>query len=185
MRIFVRAVVALAVVVPVVVTTTSLRAQELARAQEPPPPQTAIGLDLGVGSAVGFAGVTLVRAFGQHVQIELGTGVGLSGYQFSLMPKIVLGSPYSHFVAGLGLSVASPTRADQETGHPVWLNVDAIGYEFVSRLGLAFLVTAGVTKGLGGGTLCTQIDGCEPGEKLDDVATLWSPQFRVGYAYWF
>jgi hypothetical protein len=185
MRMFVRAVAGLAVAVAVVASPSSIRAQGLIRAEEPPPPKTAIGLDLGVGSAIGFAGITLARALGEYAQIELGTGVGFSGYQFSVMPKLVLGSPRNHFVAGVGLSVADPSNALHATGHPVWLNVDAVGYEMLSNFGLSFLVTLGVTKGLGGGTLCALIDGCEPGEQLSDVARLWGPQFRVAYAYWF
>jgi hypothetical protein len=182
---FIRAIVVLAVIVPVVASPTSIRAQGLTRAEEPPPPKTAIGLDAGVASAVGFLGVTLVRAFGEYVQIELGTGIGYSGYQFSLMPKVVFGYPRNHFVAGVGLSVADPTNSSNATGHPVWLNVDAAGYELVSNYGFAFLIAAGVTRGLGGGSLCTAIEGCQPEDKLTDVATLWSPQFRVVYAYWF
>jgi hypothetical protein len=90
MRMFVRAVAGLAVAVAVVASPSSIRAQGLIRAEEPPPPKTAIGLDLGVGSAIGFAGITLARALGEYAQIELGTGIGFSGYQFSVMPKLVL-----------------------------------------------------------------------------------------------
>jgi hypothetical protein len=180
-----RAVAVVAIIVPFVSSPTSARAGGLTRAEELPLPKTAIGLDLGAGSAVGFIGLTLVRALGEHAHIELGTGIGYTGYQFSVMPKVVLGYPRSHFVAGVGLSIADPTNPVHGTGHPVWLNVDAIGYELVSSYGLAFLIAAGFTKGLGGGTLCTAIDGCQPEEKLSDVATFWAPQFRVAYAYWF
>ena len=152
MRAFFRAVVVLAVVVPVVASPTAIRAGGLTRAEEPPPPHTAIGLDIGAASAVGFVGVTLVHAFGDHAQLELGTGIGFTGYQFSVMPKVVLGYPRNHFVAGVGLSVAAPTNPVNATGHPVWLNVDAVGYELVSNYGFAFLIAAGVTKGLGGGS---------------------------------
>ena len=182
---FIRAVVLLAVVAGLVANPTSVRAQSPAPTEEPPPRETAIGLDAGVASVVGFLGITLVRALGEHAQIELGTGIGFSGYQFSVMPKIVVGSPRSHFLAGVGLSVADPTNPLHTTGHPVWLNVDALGYEVVSNHGFGVLVALGITKGLGGGTICTSIDGCEPDERLTDVATQWSPQFRVGYRYWF
>jgi hypothetical protein len=151
------------------------------------PPRTAIGVDVGFGSAVGALGITLTRAFGANLEIELGTGIGVSGYQLSVMPKLVLGEPRNHFVAGAGLSVAFPDNPANSRGHPIWLNVDAIGFEHINYHGIAFLAALGFTRGLGGGQLCTAgpFDSCGPKEGWVDVSTQFGPQFRVGIEYWF
>lgn len=181
-----------ATVLGVVVATLLLAAPSPSRAQAlpddegPPPRPNTVHLDVGAGSAVGFLGIAFAHTFGGLVQVEAGVGTGYSGTQFSLMPKIVLGGREVHFVAGAGLSVASPTDPLHATGHPVWLNVDAVGLELISRFGLMFAASAGITKGLGGGTMCTNwIDGCDPGEKLPNVSTVWGPQLRLGWGYAF
>jgi hypothetical protein len=150
----------------------------------PAPPSTAVGVDVGIGSALGFAGITLTQALGPFFRIEVGGGVGMSGYQLSLMPKLALGGPHDHFVAGAGLSVAFPTNTALASGHPVWLNVDALGFEHRFDTGIALSAALGVTHGLGGGELCFPPDGCEP-QFLEPVSDFWFPQGRVGLAYWF
>jgi hypothetical protein len=161
-------------------------AQALAEGDGPPPRPNTLRLDVGVASAVGTLGIAFARTFGGLLQMEAGVGTGYSGTQLSLMPKIVLGSRDVYFVTGAGLSVASPTNPLHATGHLVWLNVDAVGLELISRHGFTFQGSAGITKGLGGGSICTNwIDGCEPGEKLPNAATVWGPQFRVGWGYSF
>src|SRR5947208_104144 len=98
-----RTVTVVGVALGLVVGPASLRAEGLSGLEEQPPPGTAVDFNFGIGSAVGFAGVTLVLACGDHAQIELGTGLGRSGVQLSFMPKLVLGSRYDHFVTGAGL----------------------------------------------------------------------------------
>lgn len=149
-----------------------------------PSPRTGIGVDIGIGSALGFAGVTVTEAFGRFARLEVGAGYGYSGYQLSFMPKIVLGEPHDHFVAGVGVSVAFPDNTQLAAGHPVWLNIDAIGYEHRFDTGIAFSAALGVTGGLGGGEICVPPDGCEP-QFLESVTKYWLPQGRVGVAYWF
>jgi hypothetical protein len=162
------------------------RAQALADGDAPAPRSNTIRLDVGVASAIGDLGITFTRTLGGVVQIEAGVGTGFSGTQLSLMPKIALGSQDVQFVAGAGLSVAIPTNPLHSTGHPLWLNVDAVGLELISPHGFTFLAAAGITLGLGGGGLCTNLfDGCDPGEKLPSVANEWGPQFRVGWGYTF
>jgi hypothetical protein len=150
----------------------------------PPEPHTGVGLNVGIGSAVGFAGVTLTEAFARVLRVELGAGLGLTGYQLSFMPKIALGQPHDHFVAGVGISVAFPDNPDLAGGHPIWLNVDAVGYEHRFDSGIAISTAAGLSGGLGGGTLCFPPDGCEA-QFQEPVTHWWFPQARVGLAYWF
>ncbi len=149
-----------------------------------PVPTTAVGVDLGLGSAVGLAGITLTQAFGPWLQLELGAGYGVSGYQLSVMPKLALGDRRDRFVAGLGASVALPTDPRVASGHPVWLNVDAAGYEHRFDSGFAVSATFGVTGGLGGGQICLPPDRCEP-QFLRPASAYWMPQGRIGAAYWF
>lgn len=146
--------------------------------------RTAVGVDLGVASAVGVAGVTLTRAFTDQARLEGGVGYGLSGLQLSLMPKWVFGRGRDHFVTGVGLAIAFPGDSRSASGHPLWLNVDVAGYEHRFDSGLAVSAAVGLTGGLGGGRLCVPADGCEP-QFLHDVTTYWGPQGRVGVAYWF
>jgi hypothetical protein len=162
------------------------RAQTLAEGNGPAPRPNTISLDLGVGSAVGELGITFARTFGDLIQIEAGVGIGDSGTQLSLMPKLVLGNRAMHFVAGVGLSVAIPGNPVIATGHPIWLNVDAAGLQIISSQGITFLGAVGITEGLGGGGYCSNfVDGCQPGEKLSSVAGVWGPQFRIAWGYSF
>lgn len=159
-----------------VVSTTAVPARDL--------PTTAVGVQLGLGSAVGLAGLTLTQAFGPWVRLELGGGYGVTGYQLSVMPKLALGDRRDRFVAGVGVSLALPTDSRIASGRPVWLNVDALGYEHRFDSGFALSATFGVTGGLGGGQICLPPDGCEP-QFLRPVTAYWMPQGRVGAAYWF
>jgi hypothetical protein len=147
-------------------------------------PHTGIGLDVGLGSALGLGGLTLTERLGRFARLELGAGYGLSGYQLSLMPKVALGRPHDHFVAGVGLSMAFPDNPRVASGHPVWLNIDALGYEHLFDTGIAVSAAFGVSGGLGGGELCTPPDGCEL-QFQEPVTNYWFPQGRVGIAYWF
>jgi len=178
-------------------TALGAAAPRVANAQETPAAETpeptirvdagwrrAVGVNLGVGSAVGLGGVTLTQELGDHFRVEAGGGFGVSGWQLSLMPKLVLGSGRDRYVAGAGVSIAFPTDSRSATGRPIWLNVDVLGYEHRFDSGLALSAALGLTGGLGGGQLCVPSDGCEP-QLLHDVTTYWGPQTRIGVAYWF
>jgi hypothetical protein len=180
------AVLSLASVTFLVAAPVAARAQTLAEGDGRAPRPNAICLDLGVASVVGELGITFARTFGDVLQIEAGVGIGDSGTQLSLMPKLVLGNRAVQFVAGVGLSVAIPTNPLNSTGHPVWLNVDAAGLQLISTQGITFLAAVGITDGIGGGSYCSNlIDGCEPGEKLSTVAGVWGPQARIAWGYSF
>jgi hypothetical protein len=101
------------------------------------------------------------------------------------MPKLMFGTRRNHFLCGVGLSVALPTNPAEATGNPVWLNVDALGVEHLSKYGVAFLVAAGFTKGLGNGTACGDVVPCDDPLQLKDVTKIWGPQFRFGLGYAF
>src|SRR5262245_26479441 len=79
-----------------------------AAAQEATPPiaHHRLGVDLGLGSAVGVAGVDYQFAPLDWVRLEGGVGWGPTGTQLSLMPKIALGSGTCAFTAGFGASLA-------------------------------------------------------------------------------
>ena len=145
--------------------------------------RTAVAVDLGIASAVGFAGVTLARQLGDHLRFEAGAGLGVSGLQLSVMPKLVLGQGRDHFVSGAGVSVALFVDRQYVSGHPIWLNVDAVGHEHHFDNGIALSYFLGVTGGLGGGQICLP-DGCEP-QFFRDVTHYWGPQARVQLSYWF
>jgi hypothetical protein len=40
------------------------------------------------------------------LRVELGAGLGFSGWQLSVMPKLVVGGPRDYFVSGVGVSLA-------------------------------------------------------------------------------
>jgi hypothetical protein len=151
---------------------------------------TGIGADAGLGSAIGFAGLTVTRVFLDCFRIELGGGFGYSGWQLSLMPKIAVDMAHGkhYLVIGAGVSVAFPTRTEAfgttATGHPVWLNVDGLGYEVRNQDGFSFAAAIGVTRGLGGGTVCRYVE-CSAPDDMGDVAGVWSFQTRIQFAYWF
>jgi hypothetical protein len=152
-------------------------------ATSPPEPHIGVGLNFGFGSAVGLGGVTVTGAFARYARIELGAGYGFTGYQLSVMPKIALGDAHDNFVAGVGVSMAFPTTADVVSGHPIWLNVDALGYEHRFDTQIAVSAAFGFSGGLNGAKVCFISDRCP--YSATSVTDLWFPQARVGVAYWF
>jgi hypothetical protein len=132
-----------------------------------------LGLDVGLFSAVGEAGLTY-SAEHDVGRIELGLGAGLTGYQLSAMPKLSLGSPSNRYLGGAGLSLSLPT--DGKFGRVVWLNVDALGYEHRARSGWSVQVSLGFTYAL------TNLS------RDDDYhisAGFLFPQARLGFGRWF
>ena len=77
---------------------------DAAFADAAPPDQNRISVDLGVASAVGGLGVTYSYFADDSLGLEAGLGVGATGLQLSLMPKLRLGAGRHRFVAGAGLS---------------------------------------------------------------------------------
>src|SRR5438477_12548621 len=79
-----------------------------AAAEEAAPPalRHRFGVDLGLASAVGLAGVGYQFAPSHWMRLEGSAGWGPTGAQLSIMPKLALGSGTCAFLAGFGPSLA-------------------------------------------------------------------------------
>jgi hypothetical protein len=142
--------------------------------------------DVGALSAIGFGGGTYTYSPVPTIQFELGTGLGLSGLQISLMPKVLVGDKGHSFVIGVGPSTGiDPSSQDHHTYVSYWLNGD-VGYEYRGPSGFSFLVALGVTAALAGEvrkTCLFDCDGYTRGESARAAGVY--PQGRVGFGRWF
>jgi len=143
--------------------------------------------NLGVGSVVGFIGGTYTYSPTPSFQLELGSGIGWTGFQFSLMPKLSLGVDRHRFVFGVGPSLgvdrnSNPTR----TYVACWLNAE-VGYELRSVGGFSFLIAAGIVRGLAGEVRDQCIVDCEGDTKgwSEPVPKETYPQFRIAFGRWY
>jgi opacity protein-like surface antigen len=143
--------------------------------------------NLGIGSVVGFIGGTYTYAPVPQFQLELGSGIGWSGFQFSMMPKLSLGDDRHCFVMGVGPSLAvDPDNNPPHTYVALWLNAE-VGYEYRSVGGFSFLIAAGIVRGLAGEVRDQCVIDCEGDTKG------WSrpapeynfPQMRIAFGRWF
>jgi hypothetical protein len=157
-----------------------------ATAEEHSPPimRQRVGLELGVASAVGIAGVDYQFAPSPWLRLEGGAGWGPTGAQFSIMPKIALGSGRCAFIAGFGPSLAvggqqAAAGHGPNPGTIPWLNLDVPGIECHSRSGVSFQATVGLTMPL----VDFHWDLADVGETTHAGALL--PQGRVGVGWWF
>jgi hypothetical protein len=147
--------------------------------------------NLGFGSPVGLVGGTFTYAPRPQVQIELGSGIGFSLFQFSLMPKVTLGSKRERFVLGVGPSVGvAPSSAENCPATACvsyWLNAEA-GFEFRSVGGFSFLMAIGVVKGLAGKMPGYGAPGVtEPGDVHHPYAVAGIPilpEARIAFGRW-
>jgi hypothetical protein len=155
-----------------------------------------VALSVGLGSALGFGGVSYGYATKDWLLLEGGVGYGVTGVQVSTMVKLTLGSERQRFVTGVGTSVGlAPDYAwSQATGPTLWLNVDAVGGEYRFSNGVSLGGAFGVAVGLAGGGHFYSSDVClalhcnrGSGEHWDEVA--WAgtvfPQARAQVGYWF
>lgn len=136
---------------------------------------------LGLGSPVGALGLSYAYMPVRQVEIEIGGGLGFSGYQVAVMPKLSLGAA-DRLVLGLGPSVSIDT-SNEGKGNAVgyWLNAE-IGYRHTTAFGLSVLAAVGVSYGLSGTahTTCT-IDCATDGFGRSDesIAGRVFPELRV------
>jgi hypothetical protein len=146
-----------------------------------------IGIDIGIGSAIGLIGVTYTRAFDKYILLEGGVGAGFTGSQLSLMPKLTLGPTVrSRYIMGVGVSLSLDSTAT-ETGpehqpHRLavpWLNADLLGIELRSVSGFAFHLALGITMPM--------ISYHWDFAGLGSTEKAWQPlpQMRIGIANWF
>ena len=125
---------------------SSARAPLAVGASDAYPRQHGVFANLGVFSAVGFGGLTYAYAVSENWAVEAGLGLGLTGVQLSLMPKLAFGRNH-RFVVGLGPSVGSMLDGQNTTS--LWLNGD-LGYEFRDDNGFSVSFVGGFTKGIAG-----------------------------------
>jgi hypothetical protein len=159
-------------------------AAAIARADVSDLPRHRVGLDLGVGSAVGAIGLTYNHAFTPMFRGEAGVGWGWSGVQLSVMPKVALHGGACAFTSGFGaaLALGGPSV---EAGHgPApwaipWLNFDALGVECPTWGGLSASAALGLTMPL----RAFHYDFSELGDTVKAFSLL--PQGRVSLGWWF
>lgn len=144
-----------------------------------------VRVDLGLGSAVGFAGVSYARSLHSLFDLEFGVGAGLSGVQLSAMGRLGLGSATHRFVVGAGLSMGTGVY---ETGDkPVgWFNAET-GYQLRLGGGFTFLVTLGYTAGVAGQLRMNAFDPIVLGgnRPLEDAFGKQALTARVGFGFRF
>ncbi len=152
-------------------------------------PQTRVQADVGLSSAMGFGGASLLHRTSVHTAIELGADYGQTGVRGFAMPHLVFGTEAHRISTGLGLSLATPAGQPFERlrGNVLWLDAEILGYEHALRSGLSVSVSAGVAVSLSG---AEHVDRCgrdcswSSGQQLED-GTLILPSFRAGIGYWF
>jgi hypothetical protein len=143
--------------------------------------------NFGFCSLVGEIGATYTYAPVPPLQVELGAGLGFSGIQFSLMPKVSLGTDRHRMVIGIGPSVGiNPDDNPPHTYVAYWLNAE-VGYEFRADVGFAFLIAGGYFQGLAGEYRNSCLFDCDGDTKgWPSPATDWTlPQGRIAFGYWF
>jgi hypothetical protein len=151
------------------------------------PPATAhhrLGIDVGVASAVGMVGVDYQFAPSRWLRLEGSAGLGVTGAQLSIMPKIALGSGTCAFIAGFGPSLAVGGQQAMPGHGPnpdviPWLNLDLPGIECRARSGLSLQATLGLTIPL----VEFHWDFTDVGSTIHAGAIL--PQGRLGIGWWF
>ena len=143
--------------------------------------------NLGIGSVVGFIGGTYTYAPVPPFQLELGSGIGWTGFQFSIMPKLSVGEKRHRFVLGVGPSLAvDPNNNPPHTYVALFLNAE-VGYEYRSVGGFSFLIAAGIFRGLAGetrGQCLIDCDGDTKGWSVPVPKEVF-PQGRVAFGRWF
>jgi hypothetical protein len=141
---------------------------------------------LGLGSPVGELGVSYAYAPIRQAEIEIGAGVGFSGYQLSLMPKLALGVGGDRFVLGVGPSASIDSGSAPKREYiAYWLNAE-IGYEHRTPSGLSVLVAVGIGYGIGGETHRQCEDDCGGSDGIAaKVGGRMYPQGRIAFGRWF
>lgn len=169
-------------VLPMLASSVAV-AQESARAL----PATAVSKknllqgSLGLGSPVGALGLSYAYMPVRQVEIEIGGGLGFTGYQVAVMPKLALGTS-DRLVIGLGPSVSVDASGEgKRNAIGYWLNGE-IGYRHSTAFGLSVLAAVGVSYGLSGtvhttcGVDCPAGTSHEPG---DSIVGKLLPEMRI------
>jgi hypothetical protein len=146
------------------------------------PTRHRLGLDLGLGSALGVIGVGYQYAVDRLQRVEAGVGWGFSGVQLSGMYKLGFGGKSCRFIVGLGASLALGGAAAEGHGPDPfwipWLNLDAPGFECHTDFGLSFQGTLGATMPL----VRFHYDFVDTGGDIGAGKVF--PQARFGVGWW-
>jgi hypothetical protein len=139
-----------------------------------------LALHGGAGSAVGFFGGTVAYSPIPFLETEVGVGKGLYGTYLSVMQKITVGGPTTHFVSGVGLAY-STDRLPYSESPAWWLNLDLVGFESRFRNHFAILLAGGLTVA---SEYLNPFNGdCYADHDCQDKRTF--PQMRLGLGAWF
>ena len=176
-------------IAPVLLAVLPMLASPVAVAQESAHalPATAVSKknllqgSLGLGSPVGALGLSYAYLPVRQVEIEVGGGVGFTGYQAAVMPKLAIGTS-DRLVLGLGPSVSiDASNEGKQNAIGYWLNGE-IGYRHTTAFGLSVLAAVGVSYGLGGTvrTVCG-IDCASGASRVPDesIAGKFLPEMRI------
>jgi len=91
-------------------------------------------------------GAAYVYSPSEPTELEFGAGLGFSGVQLSLMPKLALGSKHHRVLLGVGPSLGI---ADGVSYTTAWVNGD-VGYEYRATSGFSIALSVGFTAELAG-----------------------------------
>lgn len=132
---------------------------------------------LGFGSPVGALGLSYTYLPVSRAEIEIGGGIGFTGYQASAMPKLSLGSN-DRLVIGLGPSLSIDTsNQGKRSCVRYWVNGE-VGYRHTTTAGLSVLAAVGVGYDLSGGhRACADDYGSSVSDKA--IGGRWVPEARV------
>jgi hypothetical protein len=124
----------------------------------------------GLGTPLGYVGFELARHVSPSFLVSAGAGMGVTGPQISLMPRLLLGQGRSVLVLGAGVSRGNYTSStfcfdDESCAHRVgtanWANAE-IGGEYRWPGGLSFRYFGGYGRAFADNLVCAgdAIDEC-------------------------
>jgi hypothetical protein len=144
----------------------------------------ALYAQVGAGTPLGYVGLELARRLWPSFQISAGAGMGVSGPQIALMPRLLFGHGRSVLVVGAGLSRGKyksngtcyelshdDLTCAHLTGTANWANAE-IGGEYRWINGISFRYFGGYGRAFAGDLVCAgnAIDQCNadpnPGRTL-------------------
>ena len=141
------------------------------------PARPALSATIGLFTPVGEAGIEYTTPLGANVDLGLGAGMALGGPQFSIMPRVHLGSRRFAFTLGAGVSAGGFTIPDfsfdgegqmnTHTDLAIWANGE-VGIEGHSDGGFTARLFAGIGRIVGDAGSCN-------GDDCDNVVGITLP----------
>ena len=123
---------------------------------------TVLYAQVGLGTPLGYVGVEAARRLSPSFVLSAGAGMGLSGPQIALMPRLVLGRGRSALVVGAGISRGKYTSSNAcseydgcayRTGTANWANVE-VGGEYRWPGGLSIRYFGGYGQAFADDLVC-------------------------------